>query len=173
MSDAGGRTDTATVRITVTSTGQTTPPGGSTGTAGSTGGPTLSVATSTPAGFTRKHPCQGRSVGHLGSWRVVQGRAPGGSYCDNGGRGTGRDVLRLGFEGDKVDVVFGRAKRGGKAVLFIDGDRVGRLSFKGRRTRPRLHLHAVIRGLGDQRPHRLRLVVKRGRAHIEGFRTLG
>ena len=110
-------------------------------------------------------------MGHLGSWRVVTGRAPGGSYCDNGGGKPGRDVLRLGFEGDSVDIVFGRARRGGRAVLYVDGERVGALSFHGRRARPHLDRHAVIRGLGTDRPHRLRLVVKRGRAFLEGFRT--
>ena len=56
-------------------------------------------------------------------------------------------------------------------MLFVDGERVGVLSFDGRRARPRLDRHAVISGLGTDRPHRLRLVVKRGRAFVEGFRT--
>jgi M6 family metalloprotease-like protein len=179
VSDAGGLTDTATVRITVTESGTTTTPptGGTTdtpepsSTGGGTGEPAVTVMSGSPAGLARKHPCQGRSVGHLGSWRVVDGRAPGGSYCDNGGKRPGRDVLRLGFQGDSVSIVFGRARRGGKAVLFVDGERVGTLSFKGGRNRPRLDRHAVISGLGEGRPHRLRLVVKRGRAFVEGFRT--
>ena len=184
VSDAAGLTDTATVRVTVVAAG----PGGGTDPTPSptptptptptdptpgTGQPELATTSVPPAELTRRHPCQGRSVGHLGSWRVVQGRAPGGTYCDNGGTRRGRDVLRLGFRGDSVDLVFGRARRGGTAVLFVDGERVGRLSFSGRRNRPRLDRHAVISGLGDDRPHRLRLVVKRGRAFVEGFRTLG
>jgi M6 family metalloprotease-like protein len=175
VSDAGGLTDTAAVRVTITEPGApptTTPDPGSSGTGG--GGATGVALTTTsvaPADLRRKHPCQGRSVGHLGDWRVVKGRAPGGSYCDNAGTRSRRDVLRLGFEGGSVDIVFGRARRGGKAVLFVDGERIGRLSFDGRRSRPRLDRHAVISGLGTERPHRLRLVVTRGRVFVEGFRT--
>lgn len=181
VSDAGGLTDTATVRITITQDGTTAPPtpgdpgtpggSGTSGTGGGSGELTVTTTSVPPADLPRSHPCQGRSVGHLGSWRVVKGRAPGGSYCDNGGTRRGRDVLRLGFQGGSVGIVFGRARRGGKAVLFIDGERVGTISFAGRRARPRLDRHAVISGLGEGRPHRLRLVVKRGRAFVEGFRT--
>ena len=67
--------------------------------------------------------------------------------------------------------MFGRAKACGKAVLFVDGSRVGTVSFTGRRARPRLDRHAVVSGLGTNRPHRLRLVVKRGTAYVEGFRV--
>ena len=195
VSDAGGLTDTATVRITITQPGQPTPtdptpadptpadptpatPGTGTGSgSGAPGGasgagqPAITVTSVTPTALVRALPCQGRAVGHLGSWRVLQGRAPGGSYCDNRGKRPGRDVLRVGFQGDAIDVVFGRTKAGGKAVLFIDGERIGTLSFKGRRARPRLDRHAVVSGLGTDRPHRLRLVVKRGTAYVEGFRV--
>ena len=102
---------------------------------------------------------------------MLQGAAPGGSYCDNRGKRTGRDVLRVGFQGDAIDVVFGKAKAGGKAVLFIDGTRVGTVSFRGRRNHPRLDRHALVSDLGTDRPHRLRLVVKRGTAYVEGFRV--
>ena len=54
-------------------------------------------------------------------------------------------------------------------MLFVDGERIGTLSFKGRRTKPRLDRHAVVSGLGTDRPHRLRLVVTRGTAYVEGF----
>ena len=181
VSDASGLTDTATVRITITERGATTtptttPPTPPTTTdpateAATAGQPTVTTTSLAPVDLARRQACQGRAVGHLGSWRVVPGRAPGGSYCDNGGTRPGRDVLRLGFEGDSVDIVFGRARRGGRAVLFVDGERVGTLSFHGRRVRPHLDRHAVIRGLGTDRPHRLRLVVKHGRGFVEGFRT--
>ena len=185
VSDPAGLTDTATVRVTITQPGQPTPtptspaptpvapgPGGGSGTgSGGTGQPTVGVTSTAPAALVRALPCQGRSVGHLGSWRVLQGAAPGGSYCDNRGRRAGRDVLRVGFQGDAIDLVFGRAKAGGKAVLFVDGTRIGTVSFEGRRTRPRLDRHAVISGLGTGRPHKLRLVVKRGTAYVEGFRV--
>jgi M6 family metalloprotease-like protein len=182
VSDASGLTGTATVRITISADGTTTtptppttPPGTSPATPGSTGGgagqPAVAVTSTAPVDLPRAQPCQGRAVGHLGSWRVVKGRAPGGSYCDNRGTRAGRDILRLGFQGGSVDIVFGRAKKGGKAVLYVDGDRIGTLSFRGHRTRPHLDRHAVISGLGTGRPHRLRLVVKRGTAFVEGFRV--
>ncbi|HSU02429.1 MAG TPA: PKD domain-containing protein [Nocardioides sp.] len=183
VSDASGLTDTATVRITITAAGQptTTPTpvtpgsgsgsGSGSGTSGSAGQATVVVGSTAPAALVRALPCQGRSVGHLGSWRVLQGAAPGGSYCDNRGKRAGRDVLRVGFEGDAIDLVLGRARAGGKAVLFVDGTRIGTVSFKGRRAKPRLDRHAVVSGLGTDRPHRLRLVVKRGTAYVEGFRV--
>ena len=55
---------------------------------------------------------------------------PGGSYCHNRGRRTGRDVMRVGFQGDAIGVVFGRARKGGETVLFVDGTRIGMVSFK-------------------------------------------
>ena len=194
VSDAGGLIDTASVRVTITDPDTTEPPattpgtpttpgsGGSTGTgsggagaggAGSDGAgqPSVTVSPVAPADLPRRHPCQGRSVGHLGSWQVVRGNAPGGSYCDNGGSRPGRDVLRLGFQGESVGIVFGRARGGGRATIFVDGERVGLIVFDGHRVRPRLDRHAVVSGLGEDRPHRLRIVVVRGRAFVEGFRT--
>lgn len=41
--------------------------------------------------------------------RIVDRRAPGGSCCDDGGPGRGRDAMRLTLRGDLLDVVFGRA----------------------------------------------------------------
>jgi M6 family metalloprotease-like protein len=196
VSDPAGLTDTATVRITITEAGSTsgptpdptspsTTPGGSTAdstggstsgsgtpTTGTSGQPQVTVASQAPAGIVKTHRCQGRKVFRSGSWRIVKGRAPGGSYCDNGGPGRGRDAMRLTFRGDVLDLVLGRAARGGKAVVFVDGERVGTVSFAGRRATPRLTRHAVVSGLGDGR-HRLRLVVKRGRAFVEGFGITG
>lgn len=191
VSDPGGLTDTATVEVTITepTTGPTAAPGPTTGptatpdatpsTAGTTPGssaataaPGIAVLSQAPTTIDKTHKCQGRKVFRSGSWRVVKGRAPGGSYCDNGGTLRGRDAMRLTFRGDLLDMVFGRALRGGKAVLFVDGERIDTVSFAGRSAAPRLGRHAVISGLGDG-PHRLRLVVKRGRAFIEGFGITG
>ena len=132
----------------------------------------MTVSSHAPTCVDKTHRCQGRKVFRSGSWRVVKGRAPGGSYCDNGGTGRGRDAMRVTFRGDVLDLVFGRARRGGRAVLFVDGERVAVVSFAGHRTAPRLSRHTTISGLGDGR-HRLRLVVKRGRAFIEGFGITG
>ena len=175
VSDASGLTDTATVRITITEPGAApTSDPGTTGTNGTTSTaasePAVEVASQAPADADQRHRCQGPDVRRAGSWRVVDGNAPGGSYCDNGGRRSGRDVLALAFEGDLVDVVHGVTRDGGRAAVFVDGDRVGTLSFAGSRTRPRLDRHLVVSGLGEGR-HHLRLVVTRGRAYVEAFRT--
>jgi len=189
VSDPDGLTDTATVTVTITepttepttgpTTGPTTTPdatpttsGTTPGSSPTTAGPQVAVLSQAPATIAKTHRCQGRKVFRSGSWRVVKGRAPGGSYCDNGGALWGRDAMRLTFSGDQLDVVFGRALRGGKAVLFVDSERIGTVSFSGRRVVPRLTRHAVISGLGDGH-HRLRLVVIRGRAFIEGFGITG
>ncbi len=187
VTDPSGLTDTATVRVTITEPDAT--PGPDTGltptptTSPTTGtttaaeppsadAPLLTVGSQAPASVDRTYRCQGRQVGRSADWRVVAGRAPGGSYCENTGSERRRDVLRMAFSGDVLDVVLGRAVRGGMAVIFIDGERIDTLSFRGRRTTPRLTRHAVITGLGDG-SHRLRLVVRRGRAFIEGFGTAG
>ncbi|MDO9495646.1 MAG: PKD domain-containing protein, partial [Nocardioides sp.] len=117
----------------------------------------------------REVACNVRGVVRHGSWRTVRdGRVRGGSYCDNAGVGGGRDVLGLRFRGPQVDVWFGRAIRGGTAKVMIDGKRVGTLSFTGSSSRPKLTAHRTFTGLG-QGPHRVRLVVLRGRAYVEGF----
>jgi PKD repeat protein len=178
VSDPAGLTDTATVRITVTDQGPGSPtPTPAPGTPGPTPGggttePQVTVSSHAPASIDKTHRCQGRKVFRSGSWRVVKGRAPGGSYCDNGGTGRGPDAMRLTFRGDVLDLVFGRAARGGKAVVFVDGERIGTVGFKGRGATPRLTRHAVVSGIGEGR-HRLRLVVKRGGAFIEGFGITG
>jgi hypothetical protein len=191
VSDAGGLTDTATVRVTITETpagpgpttpGPTTPgpgtPGPGTPAPGPSGPstpgePEITVTSKAPSSINKNHECQGRKVFRSGNWRIVDGRAPGGSYCDNGHRGRGRDAMRLTFHGDVLDIVFGRAVRGVKAVVFVDDVRIGTISFAGPKAAPRLNKHAVVNGLGEGR-HRLRLVVKRGgRAFIEGFGITG
>ena len=99
-------------------------------------GPQITVLSQAPDSIDKRHKCQGRKVVRPGWWRVVQGRAPDGTYCDNAGPGRGRDAMRVTFRGDVLDVVFGRAMRGGKAVVFVDGERVGRVETGGRGDRP-------------------------------------
>ena len=120
----------------------------------------------------RATACEAGRVTRQGSWRTVRNAdAEGGSYCDNAGRGTGRDTLTMSFAGPQLDVWFGRAAKGGSAKVLVDGVRVGTVSFKGRSARPRLTQHAVVTGLGEG-SHTVRLVVLRGRAYVEGFITL-
>jgi PKD repeat protein len=117
--------------------------------------------------------CNVSRVDRPGSWRTVRdGRVRGGSYCDNAGRGSGRDVMSLSFRGPQVDVWFGRATGGGTAKVLIDGKRVGTLSFAGAHARPVLTAHRIFSGLGQGR-HHVRLVVLKGKAFVEGFGIIG
>ncbi|GEP35219.1 hypothetical protein NSZ01_29870 [Nocardioides szechwanensis] len=121
----------------------------------------------------REVACNVSRVERPGSWRTVRdGRVRGGSYCDNAGRGGGRDVMSLRFRGPQVDVWFGRAIGGGTAKVLIDGKRVGTLSFAGSTTRPTLTAHRIFTGLGQGR-HHVRLVVIKGMAYVEGFGIIG
>ena len=117
----------------------------------------------------RSTGCGASSVSWTGSWRMVQDRrSRGGSYCDNLGRGEGKDTLTTTFKGSKVDLWHGRAKLGGAAKVYIDGKRVGKLKFKGRSSTPDLSHHRVFKRLGSGK-HTVRVVVTRGRAYMEGF----
>jgi hypothetical protein len=120
----------------------------------------------------RLTPCQGKAVTARGSWRVVRSRqAPGGSYCDNAGPGSGKDVLTATFKGSRLEVFHGRSLQGGSAKVFVDGELVGTVSFHNRSAQPTIRYHRLFKGLG-RGTHHLRLVVTTGRAYLEGFGTL-
>lgn len=113
--------------------------------------------------------CLARSVDVAGSWRRVRSAdAPRGrDWCDNRGRGRGPDTLTTTLRGAQVGVTYGRASGGGVAVLLVDGERVGRISFAGKGGAPRFTTRTFT-GLGAGR-HTVRLVVRRGTAWVEGF----
>ena len=122
----------------------------------------------------REVVCNAKAVTRTGSWRrVTSSSAPRGDYCDNLGRGTGADTLKLTFMGPQVDVFYGRAARGGTATIYIDGRRVGTVDFGGGTTAaPSIKYHKLFRNLGSGR-HTVRLVVNRGRAYVDGFIIAG
>lgn len=143
VTDPSGATDTDTVRVTVTGT---QPP---------------------PARTT--YQCGSKHVVRHGSWRNVRwSGAPGGRYCDNLGKGKGRDTMAFTSAGPTLDVYLGKASGGGRAKLLVDGSQVGTLRFHGSSAQPAF-AHRVVRGLGDG-PHRVELVVTRGRAYLKSFR---
>ncbi|GAB3198448.1 hypothetical protein GCM10027062_12640 [Nocardioides hungaricus] len=121
--------------------------------------------TDRPAPPTRRRTvaCESDQVTKHGSWRKVR------SYCDNAGRGKGRDTMRLTVVGPQVEFFFGRARGGGRAKLLVDGERVGTVSFRDSSPKVRLGHRKVLRGLGPG-PHRLTLVVVKGRAYVDRFR---
>jgi immune inhibitor A len=117
----------------------------------------------------REVVCISDSVIRTGSWqRVDVASAPGGNYCDNLGRKTGKDTLTLRFSGPQVDGFYGRSVRGGAADVFIDGRKVGTVSFRGSTEAVRVKFHQVFKGLGGGQ-HTVKLVVTRGQAYVDGF----
>jgi M6 family metalloprotease-like protein len=115
-------------------------------------------------------PCQSSKVARHGSWRVVRsGAAPGGTYCDNAGKGKGRDRLTLTTSASRATVWFGRTRHGGAAKLLVDGVEVSTISFRNGASSPKhLAAHRVLRHLGPG-THRLTLVVTKGRAYVDRF----
>lgn len=141
VTDPEGATDSATVEVTVTER---------------------------KGRQTRFVGCQTRDVDRNGSWRVVRSRAArGGSYCDNQGRGRGADTMALTFRGGRLVVVHGTSVDGGAARVVVDGERVGKVSFRGEGRKVRFE-RKVFAGLGDGR-HRVRLVVLRREGYVDGF----
>ena len=118
----------------------------------------------------RATSCWAGKVKKQGSWRLVkkQGAAPNGDYCDNRGRGKGKDVLTMRFQGPQLDVYHGRAKQGGRAIVYIDGKKRGSVNFTANRNTPKFRYHRVFKDLGDGK-HTVKLVVKKGTAYLEGF----
>ncbi len=113
--------------------------------------------------------CQNQRVTLDGSWRTTRGGgARGGSYCDNQGRGPGKDVVTYSFKGPRLLVLHGESARGGVAKVIIDGKRRANLSFRNQQQQVRIDDKRLFRGLGSGE-HTVRIVVQRGEAYLEGF----
>ena len=74
------------------------------------------------------------------------------------------------FEGPRLSVLWGKARAGGAAKVFVDGEKVGRLSFRMGARKPVFNYKKTYKGLGEG-PHRLRIVVKRGAAYLDELRV--
>jgi len=134
-----------------------------------TDGDGASATTSTRITVRREIACLAAPVTRTGSWRSVRRAGVyGGSYCDNLGTRPGADTLRTTFSGDRLDVFHGRSTRGGSAAVYVDGVKVGTVTFRSEDTSPALRYHRVFTGLGSG-THTVRLVVTRGRAYVDGF----
>jgi immune inhibitor A len=118
--------------------------------------------------------CQQHHVMWGGSWRSRSGSktANSGTYCDNLGTGQGEDTLTLDFTGPRVRLNYGLAANGGKAAVFIDGTRVGLLSFEGRSRAPRFVRSRTWQDLGRGR-HTVRLVMRKGAGYVDDFVIAG
>ncbi|MFT4265106.1 MAG: immune inhibitor A [Nocardioides sp.] len=154
--DPEGLSDSATVTITVTAgPGTGSPGGGSTGTTTNTTTNTTTVQTRTLRDINCK---KGRAVGFAskGRWRKVkEPTAHLRHYC------LGHGVLRHTVSGSRFDLTYGTFTRGGTAVVFIDGRKVGTISFKGATRRPVWHTASWSLPPGK---HRLTLRVRKAGA---------
>ena len=95
---------------------------------------------------------------------------PGGAYCDNRSKRKGKDVLTLGFKGPKIVVIHGGSTQGGKALVYVDGERQGRLSFRSGSRTIDFGQRKGFRDLGTG-DHTLRIVMVHKTGYVEGFIT--
>ena len=113
---------------------------------------------------TKRIACIHKAVTRTGGWRLVDGNRSGahrGHYCVNNKPGpTKGDSMRLRFRGPLVDIAYGRAQRGGTALVYIDGNRVGRLDFGGRSETPRFGFVRKFRGMKENTFHVVRVVME-------------
>ncbi|HEX5771285.1 MAG TPA: PKD domain-containing protein [Nocardioidaceae bacterium] len=116
--------------------------------------------------------CQSSKVRWSGSWRSRSGAGAGGKYCDNLGTRSGKDTLTLRFTGPRLTLAYGAAKRGGSAVVLVDGRRRGVVDFAGRTRRPRFARFRAWSGLG-RGEHTVRLVMRRGAGYVDDFLISG
>lgn len=132
------------------------------------------VVTKQGAARNRRVTCDARVVSRTGSWRVRDGgrKAADGEYCDNLGRRAGRDTLTLGFTGPRLTLSYGTARRGGNAVVFIDGRRAGVVRFAGKTRVPVFGRTRTWTRLGDRR-HTVRVVVRKGAAYVDHLVVAG
>ncbi|MGZ5416909.1 MAG: PKD domain-containing protein [Nocardioides sp.] len=116
----------------------------------------------------RKVACGNGRITRHGSWRAAElgSSARGGKYCDNLGKGKGKDKLTLTFTGPRLKVAFGKAKTGGKAKIVVDGVTVGTVSFRGPSKRPVFGDSAAFGGLGDGE-HTAKLVMLKGAGYVD------
>ena len=122
----------------------------------------------------RRVTCQQQMVKWNGSWRSRSGSssATGGTYCDNLGRTSGTDTLTLGFTGPRLTLNYGIARRGGSAVVLIDGKRAGVVSFEGTSRTPQFIRSQTWDGLGRTR-HTVRLVMRKGAGYVDDLVIAG
>jgi PKD repeat protein len=113
--------------------------------------------------------CAAAEVDRTGGWRVrTDDAAFGGRYCDSSGRRRGPDVVSFTFEGPEITVLHGDALRGGHARVFVDGERLGALSFRGTQREIEFMQRRTFSGL-DEGEHDVRIEMRRRTGFLEGF----
>jgi hypothetical protein len=113
--------------------------------------------------------CGSPQVDRAGGWRVLShAGAFGGRYCDSAGQRRGPDVVTFTFAGPEVTVLHGDARRGGHARVFVDGERLSALSFRGAQRDIEFMQRRTYRDLGPGE-HVVRIEMRRRTGFLEGF----
>uniref|UniRef100_UPI0035680491 hypothetical protein n=1 Tax=Nocardioides sp. TaxID=35761 RepID=UPI0035680491 len=86
----------------------------------------------------------------------------------NQGKGKQPRRMRLAFNGTSLTIDYAVAKNGGKAKVFIDGERVGKLKFGGPRKTAVFGGSKTFTGLAKGN-HSVKIVVTTGVAYIDTF----
>ncbi|QZY29140.1 PKD domain-containing protein [Nocardioides coralli] len=103
-----------------------------------------------------------------GQWRQRSDRsASKGAYLTNRPGGA-RDVLTWRFSGPRALLVHGDSDRGGRGTVYVDGTKVGTVSFRGEDRRIAFAQARRFRGLGGGK-HTLRLVLTGGKGFVTGL----
>ena len=118
-----------------------------------------------PAGATTVVPFDDRRARGLRKrgFRRVKAR---GAWLRKVSRGARGAKLRLRFRGSRVYLVGRRSRRGGRALVVLNGKRK-RISFRARRTRNRVVVFSAR--ARPKRANRLRLRVLRGRVEVDAI----
>jgi hypothetical protein len=117
----------------------------------------------------RKVACGNGRVTRHGSWRAAElGAARAGKYCDNLGKGNGKDTLTLSFTGPRLKLTYAKARAGGAAKVVVDGVKVGTVHFHGNARKPTFGYSKAFGGLGDGK-HTAQLVMLHGAGYVDDF----
>ena len=121
------------------------------------------TVTVTVSGRVKHVNAQSRKVTKHGSWRTRHGGgAADGNYMDNLGSGQGKDRMVFTFTSRRLDLIYGTARRGGVAKVWIDGFRQPTLSFHAHRKAVKINRTARYRHLGPGQ-HTVKVVVTKSR----------
>ena len=113
----------------------------------------------------RWRDCQERTrrIVRAGGWTTVSGAGADRDHC----RGAGGSTFRYRFSGPRLEIRLGRGTKGGKARVYVDGERRKNLGFHGDGSL-RFGKTRVLKGLGKGK-HTLRLETRGGLAYLDSL----
>ncbi|CAN5376404.1 hypothetical protein BH09ACT12_BH09ACT12_33460 [soil metagenome] len=136
-----------------------------------------SATTSTRVRVLRYVACKNRGVRLKGSWRVKKDRdALRGVYCTSSGKRPAKSKIVYSFTGQQLQILHGKARKGGFAKVIIDGKAHKQLNFRSQGagkgiTFGKLRTYGHL-GSGT---HTVRVVMKKSKpasknqGYVEGF----